>query len=474
MLRLVVFLVAAAALAWAAVWVVNHPGTLVVQWLGHELILSVGTVIVAVLLFAALVILLFELLRWLVGLPSRWRVGRSRRRQVRGYEEVTRGLMAAAAGDLSAARAHHRLADRYLPDNGALLLLSAQTAQLEGKEEVAHLKFRQMLDRRDAEFVGLRGLLAQTMRTGDFDEALTLARRAYRRSPTTPWVLTTLFELLARAERWDEALTLVNEMRSQKLLDDAEAKRRQGILRHLLATRLRQQERGPEALAEARRAVKAAPGFAPAAVQAAELAMQQGRRRLALQVLEESWRIEPHPEVGRAYAQLDPNETPAQRLQRVNTRLAPLNRSNPETAVLQAELAMQAQEWETARERLESALATTHTARVYRLLAELERQAHGNTARAQEWLAQAIDAEPDRAWIADDSGEVLPAWQPFSPGGRFDAVRWSTPPKIATLIGAEQTSYIMPRDETAPPTPPPPETASTPPRPSPVEVAAAS
>ena len=37
----------------------------------------------------------------------------------------------------------------------------AQTAQLEGKEEVAHLKFRQMLDRRDAEFVGLRGLLAQ-------------------------------------------------------------------------------------------------------------------------------------------------------------------------------------------------------------------------------------------------------------------------------------------------------------------------
>ena len=226
MLRLVLFLVVAAALAWAAVWVVNHPGTLVVQWLGHELILSVGTVIVAVVLFAALVILLFELLRWLLGLPSRLSTRRGRRRQVRGYEEVTRGLMAAAAGDLNAARAHHRLADRYLPDNGALLLLSAQTAQLEGKEEVAHLKFRQMLDRRDAEFVGLRGLLAQTMRTGDFDEALTLARRAYRRSPTTPWVLTTLFELLARAERWDEALTLVNEMRSQKLLDDAEAKHR--------------------------------------------------------------------------------------------------------------------------------------------------------------------------------------------------------------------------------------------------------
>ncbi len=94
-----------------------------------------------------------------------------RRPQTRGYDELTRGLMAIAAGDLNAARAYHRQAERYLPENGGLLLLQAQTAQLEGKEEVAHLKFRQMLDRRDAEFVGLRGLLGQAMKTGDYDEA---------------------------------------------------------------------------------------------------------------------------------------------------------------------------------------------------------------------------------------------------------------------------------------------------------------
>ena len=228
--------------------------------------------------------------------------------------------MAAAAGDLAAARGHHRQAERYLPDNGSLLLLSAQTAQLEGKEEVAHLKFRQMLDRRDAEFVGLRGLLAQSMKTGEFDEALTLARRAYRRSPTTPWVLTTLFELLARAEKWDEALPLIAEMQAQKLLDDAQAKHKRAVVHHMLATRLRQQDRTDDALAQARKAEKAAPDFAPAAVQAAELAQQLGRRRLALQLLETSWRSQPHPDVGRAYAQLDPNESTEKRLQRVDTQ----------------------------------------------------------------------------------------------------------------------------------------------------------
>ena len=447
MLRLVFFLAVSCALAWAAVWVVNHPGTVTVQWLDQELILSVGTVIALLLAFAAAAVLLFELLRVVIGLPSNWRISRGRRAQVRGYEELTRGLMAVAAGDLNAARNYHRQAERHLPDNGSLLLLQAQTAQLEGKEEIAHLKFRQMLERRDVEFVGLRGLLAQAMKTGDFTEALALARRAYRRSPTTPWVLTTLFELLARDKKWDEALPLVDELQAQALLDGAQAKHKKAVLYHLIAASLRDQDRAGDALTQARKAAKADPGFAPGVALAGELALQAGRRRLALQMLEEGWRTTPHPDVARVYAQADPSESASQRQKRIDTRLAPLNRSHPETLVLQAEVAMQAGDWSTARSRLEAALDAQPTARVYRLFAELERQSGGDQAKAREWLARATDAEPDRAWVCDDTGEVVPAWQPLAPSGRFDAVNWSAPPKVATMVGVDQTTYILPPEE---------------------------
>lgn len=450
MLRLIVFLVIAAALAWAGVWIANHPGTVAVQWLGQELVLSIGVVIVAALLFAAAIIVLFELVRWLLGLPRRIRISRARHHERRGYEELSRGFVAAAAGDLAAARSHHRQAERYLPNNGAILLLAAQNAQLEGKEEVAHVKFRQMLERRDTEFLGLRGLLGQAMKAGDEDEALDLARRAYRRNATTPWVLTTLFELLARKNRWEEALGLVDEMQSQELLDENGAKRRRGILHHMIAKNLREQDKIDEALRHARRAIKNAPDFAPAVVQAAELAMQQGRRRIALRALEDGWRLAPHPDVARAYLQLEPNETPAQRLQRIDKRLAPLNREHIETLLLQAEGALQAHDWDAARRHLEQARMIQPTPRVYRMLAELERNAHGDNVRAQEWLARAADAQPDHAWVCDDTGEVLPAWQPFAPSGRFDAVHWSTPPRLATLIGKEQTSYMVAHEERPP------------------------
>ena len=447
MLRLVFFLVVSCLLAWAAVWVVNHPGTVAVRWLDQELILSVGTMIAALLVFAAVVVILFELAR----VAARAAVALAHVEQpspagarLRGADPRPDG----SGGRRSQRRPRAPQAGRALPAGQWQPAAALRPDRADrGREEVAHLKFRQMLDRRDAEFVGLRGLLAQSMKTGEYDEALALARRAYKRSPTTPWVLNTLFDLLARSEKWDEALPLVAEMQAQKLLDDGQARHKQSVIQHMLATRLRQQERLDDALAQARKAVKAAPGFAPAAVQAAELAQQQGRRRLALQVLENAWRAQPHPDLARTYAQLDPNETPAKRLQRVDSRLAPLAKSDTETLVLQAELAMQAGDWATARARLEAAEANGRTARVYRLLAELERQSGGDPAKAQAWLAKATDAEPDRAWVCEDTGEVLPAWQPFAPSGRFDAVQWTTPPRLATMFGAEQTTYILSHDE---------------------------
>lgn len=462
MLRLVLFLVVAGALAWGAVWIAEHPGTVTVTWLDREAILSVGTVLVIAVLFAVAVVLLFEVLRWLLAVPGRLRITRSSRRELRGYQALTRGLMAAAAGDLSGARTAARDAERYVPQNAGVLLLNAQAAQLEGKEEVAHLKFRQMLERADGEFVGLRGLLAQTMKAGELDEALDLARRAYRRSPTTPWVLSTLFDLLTRAEKWEEALSIVGEMQAQNLLDERQARHKRALLHHLLATRLRREDRAEDALGQARKAVKADPSFAPAAVLGAELAVQLNRRRLALQLLEDSWRAAPHPETARAYAELDPSETPAQRLQRIDSRLAPLNRDHPETLAAQAEAAIQAEQWDVARTRLEAATRDGGggTARAARLLAEVERRSGGGGAKAQELLARAADAPPDAAWICEDTGEILPAWRPFAPSGRFDAVRWTTPPKVATLVGSERQGYILPAEGSGAPEPTPKPTAA--------------
>ncbi len=434
MIRLLIFLLVVSGLAYAAYWLANSGGTVAVDWLGYDVTLQVGIALAILAAFVALCVALFELYRYLVLLPKR--VGRHRRnkRTVEGYEQLTAGLIAAAAGDASHARAHTRRAEKLLQSNPATLLLTAQTAQLEGKEDVAQLKFQQMLKNPETEFLGLRGLLAEAIKRGDSEEALRLARQAQQKSANTPWVLTTLFDLLTRAERWDEAYTIVGDLQRMKLLRDNEVQRRRGLLRHLMAETALNEERHDDALAHAQRANKQMTAFAPVAVMGARAAMGANNPSAGRKLIERVWKVEPHPELAQAYAELEPNETASARYKRFE-RLTRVNPRNKISLLALAELAILAKDYPTAKRHLDEAVKLEPSAGVYRLYADYERASGGGQTRAREWLAKAADAAADRAWVCEDTGELLPAWAPFGPSGRFDSVHWDYPPRVAHLIG---------------------------------------
>lgn len=442
MIRLILFLIVVAALGFAGTWLADNPGALVLDWRGWEVRTSVAVALVLLLLLVVAVVVLVELLRWLWGVPRRVSQSLARSREARGYRELTLGLLSAAAGDPAQARGHHKRAEKLLGNSPGTLLLAAQSAQLEGKEEVAGLKFQQMLKAPETEFLGIRGLLAQAMKHGDLEEALVLARRAHHARPATPWVLTTLFDLQARTGRWREALQTVADMYRAGLIDKPERVRRRAILEHMAAAQLRERGDLSGALKLARKAARLAPGFAPAAVQAAELARETEQHRRARKLLEQAWYVQPHPALARAYGELLPGESASTRLERFK-RLWDLQPSDAETQLVFAELCLQAGRFDEARRYLDKASESRPTARVYRMHAEVERAAGGDAGRINEWLRLAMEAEADPAWVCEVTGVVLPSWSVFGPGGDFDSVRWTTPPRIATMLPGDSPRVLI-------------------------------
>lgn len=448
MRKLVLFVVIALVAAPLAAWLADNPGQVRIAWLDVEIETTVGLLLVGVLLVAAAAVLLVELLRWLFGLPRRLRDRRTHKRLAEGYAALTTGLVAAAAGDVASARHHVRRAEKLLDDGvPALLLLEAQTAQLQGDETDAIRRFRAMLRDPETELLGLRGLLAHALKDGDHATALELARKAHRRSPGTPWVVSTLFDLLTRAEEWEEALVLLNQLADLKLITPEQARRRRAILHLMLARKALAAERFDEALRQARRAVKLAPAFPPAAVEASRIAARIGRNRLARRIVENAWRLEPHPDLLAAYLELGGKDNPAERLRRVE-RLRSLQPFDPLSYIALAEAQMAGEDYEAARHSLARARELGATARVYRLLAELERRSGAPEEKVQEWLARAFDAPADKAWVCEDTGEVLPEWKPFGVSGRFDAVQWETPAKLAALEGGRAPTTFLTHTET--------------------------
>ena len=142
-------------------------------------------------------------------------------------------------------------------------------------------------------------------------------------------------------------------------------------------------------------------------------------------IVEAAWKINPHPDLADAYAHL--------RLGRFGARPAgagadagahgarPCRRR---ARGRRARRSMRS-EFATARAALEP-LAAAPTQRVAMLMAELEEPEHGDEGRAREWMTRALTAARDPAWIAD--GFVSDRWLPVSPvTGRLDAFEWKVP-----------------------------------------------
>lgn len=428
MVRVLIYLAVFACLAFGAVWLADRPGEVSVLWQGYRIETSVAIAAIGVVALAFLVLLVWAILRFVLGLPSAFSLSSRARRRARGFEAVSRGMVAIGAGDPVAAGRYTGEARRFVPSEPLTLLLEAQTAQLSGDRGQAEAAFKAMLDRPETRVLGLRGLFVEAKRRGDMAAARAFADDAVRRSPSLAWANDALLDFHVQAGDWQAARTAVERRAALRLADKAEARRQRAVL--LAAEALQARDGEPEkALAAALEAVKLAPALTPAAALAGRMLSERGDVRKASKLLEAAWREAPHPDIAAAYLDARPGDSALDRLVRATT-LTKLRPADPESVLAYAGAAIQAREFQKARETLKPLLAGGASVRACLLMAELEEAEHGAAGRVREWLARATRAPRDAAWVAD--GLVSDHWLPVSPlTGRLDAFVWTVPP--ATL-----------------------------------------
>jgi HemY protein len=427
-------LVLIAILVAFAIVIADQPGSVAITIPGWgEIDTSLAVLAFATLAAAFVAALLLLLLRVILRGPGNWARSRRERRRRAGYRALTQGMVAVAAGDAEEAQKLARKADTLLAEPPLTLLLSAQAAQLNGDETAATRYFNAMLQRPETEFLGLRGLFMQALRGGDETTALRLAERAKALRPKTPWVLSHLLELQARAERWPHAEATLLEATRRKALPLAEGRHRHAVLLHAHAGEADAAGRTSEAMRLETKAHALAPGFAPVAVRYARMLSLRGQKRRARRALEVAWRTAPQPAVAEAYGGLFADLTPLQRMKQIE-RLAALNPDHAESKLALARAALDAELWGEARRHAAAAHSTgddTAPPRICRLMAEIEEREHGDHAAAHVWLARASSsAVPDPAWVCDSCGGAAAEWTTLCPSCRgFAALAWRPAPR---------------------------------------------
>lgn len=424
MIRLVLFLVAILGVVMGLHWLADRPGTIVVEWQDYVAETSVFRAFVGMLALLALAVVAWSILRGIWMSPASLGRYLTGRRQKRGLEAISSGIIAVGAGDRLLASRYANQARKSLPNEPLTHLLRAQTAELTGDRTTSRRIFEAMLGSPDTEQLGLRGLFLEAQRENEKVAARQYAERALRLNAKLDWPVEALFDIQCREQDWQGALATLEIGRRQQLIEKPVAHRRRAVL--LTAMAQANEDATPQrALDMALEAHRLAPELVPAAAIAGRILASQGATPRTARVLLKTWRLSPHPDLASAYAYARPGDSPKDRLSRVR-QLGRITPNSAEGNIAIAVTAIDAREWDEARRALEPLLEGRLTQRVCTLMARIENAEHGATGRVREWIARAVNAPRDPAWTAD--GIVSDRWAPMSPvTGQLDAFKWRVP-----------------------------------------------
>ena len=448
MWRVILFLVAVLAAAMLAILVVQQNGVVSLTLGQNVYETSLGVALGALLVAVAALYLAWRILKLLLLLPfSAFALGRSRRR-AKADQAISRGLVAAASGDLVAAARHAQAAERLAGHEPLALLLKAQAAQLHGDRKAAKEAFARMTRVAATRGLGLRGLFVEARRRGDGAEASRHAAQAAQLDVFLPWAHEANLLAQCRARDWPAALATLERNHRLGAMPAGEMRRAKAALLAARAIDLSRSE-PREALQAALRALGIDPGLTPAATTAASLLAKEGRARKATRIIEAAWRASPHPDLAAAYLALEPHAAAADRLRQMR-KLAALAPEHEESRYALARSLLAGREFAQARATLAPLAEGRPTARICLLLAEIEEAENGMTGLAREWLARAAHAPRDPAWIAE--GTVMPQWAPVElESGRIGVFAWAHPPELVTGPTPPARLPIAPPREPLPP-----------------------
>jgi HemY protein len=381
MIRVILFLAAILALATGLSWLADRPGNIAITWEGYDVTVSVFHAVVVGAIALAVAALAWSLVRQLWNGPASVGDFMNRRRQARGLEALSSGMIAVGAGDRATATRYAIAARKSLPNEPLTHLLRAQAAQLSGDKATSRRIFESMLSSPDTEQLGLRGLFLEAQREKETEAARHFAESAVKLNPKLAWASDALFDIQCRSSDWEAALETLAIARRNNLIEKGVADRRRAVL--LTGQAVAAQDQDPnKSLALAIEAHGLAPDLVPAASLAGRMLASKGSTPKAAKILQKTWARNPHPDLATAYAFARIGDSPRDRLDRIK-QLAALNPQSAESAIAVANAAIDAREFDEARRVVEPLTDGRLTQRIATLMARIESEQHGDKGRVR-------------------------------------------------------------------------------------------
>lgn len=454
LIKVAIFIALAAALTLGVSYLQDSSSSISVVFQGKEynpepLVVVIGVVLAFIGFWIVLKLagLAVATLRFFMGDKVALRRYFDKRQEQRGYRALADGMVALASGEGALAVTKAVKAEKLLAKPELTRLISAQAAEMSGDRVQAIEIYKELLGDDRTRFVGVRGLMKAKLAEGDVDTALKLAEKAYALKPRHNETLDTLFALQSKVEDWGGARKTLLAKSRAKLMPKDLATRRDAVLSVADAMAAHAEGNAPKARDAALFANRNSPGLVPAAVLAAQVYIAENTPKNAARVLKKAWEVNPHPDIAAAFASIAPEETSQERLTRFQPLLS-LHPENAETALLETELNLAAEDFPAARRSLGDLPKTAPTGRALALMAAIAKGEGAPEEVVRSWLARAVGAPRGEAWVCSACHTVHAEWSPVCTNcDGFDTLSWEMPAHSGTDTLSEAMLPLIERSE---------------------------
>ncbi|MAI89278.1 heme biosynthesis HemY N-terminal domain-containing protein [Ponticaulis sp.] len=387
-----------AGLVVLAMWANQIPWRIVLERENQpDIVLTLTGAAIVMSILGAAIAIIWAFLTGVFRLPTRIKSMRQRSRRRKGNEALANGLLAIEGGDTKGAK---RLIGKALADaedERLALLLDALTAEQEADWTRAERAYAELSRKPGAHLAGLRGLTGAAVKRGDYSMAIDRAREALEmKGETGDWPFKSLFEIYIARGEWEEARRVLTLGEQKRHIMAEPARRRRAVILAAEASDIMSTDpEGAERILT--EALKIEPGFPPAAYHLARLQLARDAIKPAISSLETGWKAYPHPALALVAERLDDSEGRSGG-RRATQALIAANKSHRETALLKADTAIAAGDWDGAEKALAPLLQGGQpTSRVCRLM-EMISTAKDDDGAARTWSERAASAVREPEW----------------------------------------------------------------------------
>ena len=406
-------------------------GTLTIDFLSREYQLTFLSffALTLALLFTILLInivvkFLWSLIGFLKGDDTALKRFFERRSERKGQSFLISAYTASFEGDHERALLELKRSKKYLKSNSLPNILSLSSYEARGNLSKQEEIFQELVRDKTTRSMGLFGLIKMKLSEGNTSLALKLTDRLIKLKPQNLSFNQTFFNLQLTEKDWDGALTTYKKINKIKKVDKEAYSKGESILLFQKAKELRSAGKTLDALKVSRQALKRFAGLVPNSILLSELELLEGQKKKAEAVLLSSWKAIPHPDIAKKFAEIESDESVEARIERFK-KILNVKKTDTETKILNAELNILSENFPEAKRAISDLIETDKAnAKVYTLMAAIEKGVGSSDAVVKGWLAKAVTAKRSKRWICSNC-ESQSEWEPICKKcGEFSSLEW--------------------------------------------------